>query len=318
MIADTPPLALDTVVFARGLRLLGTGRGRPSFGPIDLDILPGEIFVIVGRAGSGKTALIESLVGLRPVSAEQLNVCGADPRTFAPAVKQRIGVAPSGTNVERHFTVEEALDFFGALYERRLGTASLLDMMDLQPFRHRPAETLPPAVAQRFSLALALVNDPVVLFADDPTRDLDPDSARRVWHLLRTRRDDGRTSVITTNHLEEAERLGDRIAVLDEGRLVDVDTPAGWLRRARAPVRVVFDLPRPEIDLDVLGQLDGAVGAAHRRGDTYAVSSNHGFATMRALIRLLDQHQATPRSLAMHHPSFEDVFFELMAGARTP
>lgn len=311
---ESPQLALETVVFARGLQSIPSA--RPFLTSMDIDILPGEIFAIVGLSGSGKTALLESLVGLRAVVADQLRVCGSDPRRFAAAVKQRIGVAPVGAHVERHFTVAEALEFFGTLYGRRLTTTALLDMMELQPFRGRPVHALPPFAAQRFSLALALVNDPVVLFADDPTRDLDPDGARLVWQLLRDRRDQGRTSVITTNHLEDAERVSDRIAILEAGKLVDVDSPAGWLARSRAPVRVVFDLPRLEIDPKVLGQLEGAVGAAVRRADTYTVSSSDGFATMRAVIRLLDQHQAVPRSLAMHQPSFEEVFFDLTAGAR--
>lgn len=117
MTAASQPLALDTVVFARGLRTVGSA--RPSLAPMDLDILPGEIFVIVGRAGAGKRALFECLVGLRAVVADRLNVCGADPRRFAPAVKQRIGVAANGANVGRHLTVEEALTLFGAYYERR-------------------------------------------------------------------------------------------------------------------------------------------------------------------------------------------------------
>lgn len=309
------PLALDTVVFARGLRTMGNA--KPSLAPMDLDILPGEIFVIVGRAGSGKTALLESLVGLRPVAADQLIVCGTDPRHFAPDVKQRIGVAPSGASVERHLTVEEALMLFGAFYDGGLKTASLMETMDLVSVRHRPVQTLPPSVAQRFSLALALVNDPVVLFADDPTGDLDPDSARLVWNLLHLRRDQGRTSVFTTNHLEEAERLGDRIAILEAGRLVDVDTPAGLLARARAPVQVVFDLPKPAIDTEALGRLDGVVGAATRRGDIYTVSSRDAFATMRGLIRMLDQHHATPRSLAMNRPGLDDVFLDLIADGRS-
>ena len=308
---NAQPLALETVVFARGL--CTPNHARPSLAPMDLDILPGEIFVIVGRAGAGKSALLECLVGLRAVAADQLNVCGADPRRFAPAVKQRIGVAASGTNVERHLTVEEALTLFGAFYERRVETAALMATLDLEHVRHRPVQTLPASVAQRFSLALALVNDPVVLFADEPTRDLDPDSARRVWNLLRRRRDQGRTSVITTNHLEEAEHLGDRIAILEAGRLVAVDTPAGLIARTRAPVRVVFDLPKPDIDVESLGKLDGVAGAATRRGDSYALSSHDGFATMRALIRLLDQHRAIPRSLAMQRPGLDDVFFDLTA-----
>ena len=308
------PLAVDTVVFTRALRT--PGHGGPALESIDLDILPGEIFVIVGRANSGKSALLESLVGLRPVIADELIVCGADPRRFAPSVKQRIGVAACAANVERHLGVEEALVLFGRFYDRRLPPAELLAMLDLEPVRRRPVQTLSPSLAQRFSIALALVNDPVVLFADEPTRDQDPESARRIWNLLRQRRDRGRTSVITTNLLEEADRLADRIAVLEQGRLVAVDTPAALLAQAKAPVQVVFDLPKPDMSLELLGTLEGVIGTVGRRGDTYALPSNDGFATMRALIRLLDQQKATPRSLAMQRPGLEDVFFDLIARER--
>ena len=168
-------------------------------------------------------------------------------------------------------------------------------------------------MAQRFWLALALVNDPVVLFADEPLRDLDPESTQLVLALLRDRQTRGQTTVMVTNHLGEAERSADRVAILDNGRLIRVDTPSRLLARSATPVRVVFDLTKPPLDLETLGKLEGVTGGVARHGDVYTLSSVDGFATMRALIRFLDSLKVRPRSLAMQQPSLQDVFFELTA-----
>lgn len=307
------PLALDTVVFTRGLQ--SGDSAHPRLNGIDLDILPGEVFAIVGRAGSGKTAVLESLVGLRRCRADQLIVCGSDLRRQATAARQRIGVAtPRCAAVERHLRIEEAIELFGGFYERRLATSALLALLNLEEARGEPVDRLPPSVAQRFWLALALVNDPVVLFTDDPLRDLDPDSTQLVWNLLRGRQARGQTTVMVTNRLQDAERLADRVAILDAGRLLAVDTPAGFLARSAAPVRVVFDLPKPDLDLEALQRLDGTTGVVVRRQDVYSLSSADGFATMRALIRFFDSLNVRPRSLAMQTPSLQDIFFELTGG----
>lgn len=310
MTSPIEPLPIDTTVFARRLR----ASSRPGLCDIDLDILPGEIFAVVGRAGAGKTALLEGLVGLRRLEADQLIVCGSDPRAFPAAVRQRIGVAPRRAAVERKLRVGEALALFATFYERAADTAALLDVLGLLPFRDWAADRLPPDAAQRFSLALALVNDPVVLFADEPTRDLDPEHARRVWDLLRDRRRRGRTVVLTTDHLEEAERVADRVAILEEGRLVAVEAPSALLGRADRKVLVTFDLPRPQLDPELLRRLEGAVEAS-REGDLYSIWSTDGFATTRALIRMLDGLAARPRVLGMRQPTLDDVFFQLVGGA---
>ncbi|MBI4264647.1 MAG: ABC transporter ATP-binding protein [Acidobacteria bacterium] len=307
------PLVLDTVVFARGV---ATPAGvRPSLDRVDLDILPGEIFSIVGRAGSGKTMLLESIVGLQPVSAEQLLVCGTDPRRFPRAVKQRIGVAPRRVAVERKITVHEALRLFAAFYERA-DPERALDRLGLAAVRHTRVDTLPPPLQQRVSLALALLHDPSVLFADEPTRDLDPEGARTVWDLLRERRDRGRTSVITTNHLDEAARLSDRIAVIDGGRVIAAETPAALMARSRAPERVTFQLLKPAVPVDSLTALDGVVGLQVERS-AYVITSSDGVATLRAVLRLLESLGLRPLNLGLHQQTLEDMFFELTAhGAR--
>jgi ABC-2 type transport system ATP-binding protein len=307
------PLALDTVVFARGLH---TPPGIvPALSDIALDILPGEIFSIVGRAGSGKTMLLEALIGLRSVAAERLQVCGADPRRFPAAVKQKIGVARRDVDVDRKMTVEEALRLFARLYARA-DAEQALSWLGLAAVRGKTVDALPADLRQRVSLALALVNDPVVLFADEPTRELDPEGARVVWDLLQRRRERGRTSILTTNHLDEAARLSDRVAILNEGRLLAVDTPAALMARSHAPVRVTVELLKASVPLDELRALPGVLQVHVDRAE-YVLATHDGVATLRAALRLIEQRELRPLAIGLRQQTLEDVFFEMTAPART-
>ncbi|MEX2271455.1 MAG: ABC transporter ATP-binding protein [Vicinamibacterales bacterium] len=303
------PLALDTIVFARGLT---TPPGvKPELSGISLDVLPGEIFSIVGRAGSGKTTLLEALIGMRPALRDTLQVCGHDPRRVPEALRQRIGVALAHAEFERKITVEEALRLAAGFYDRSDPQRALAQLR-LEPVRHRQIESLPAPMRQRVSLAAALINDPAVLFADEPTHEMDPEGTRLVFDLLRERRDRGRTSVIATNHLEEAARLSDRIAVLERGRLVAVDTPAALIRRSRAPVRVTFEVTKPDVPLDALLALDAVIDARLDR-TTYVLTSRDGHATLRAVLRMLDRLQLRPLAVGLRQQALEDVFFEMIA-----
>jgi ABC-2 type transport system ATP-binding protein len=304
------PLALDTIVFARGL---ATPAGvQPSLTGVDLDILPGEIFAIVGRAGSGKTMLLEALVGLQRVSADRLVVCGTDPRQFPREVKQRIGVAPRRVAVERKISVDETLRMFAGFYQRADPDA-MLERLGLAPARHRAVDSLPPHLTQRLSLALALLNDPVVLFADEPTRDLDPEGSRLVWDLLRERRDRGRTSVITTNHLDDAARMSDRVAIIHAGRLIAAESPAELMAQSKTPVRVTVELSKPEVPLDAVRKLEGVIDAYLDRS-SYLMVTTDGPATLRAVMRLLESLAIHPVTLGMRQQTLEDVFLELTGG----
>jgi ABC-2 type transport system ATP-binding protein len=301
------PLALDTIVFARGLST--SPETPPALDGIDLDILPGEIFTIVGRAGSGTTTLLEALVGLQPVSAAQFTVCGADPRQFSRTVKERIGVAPKRVAVERKMTVDEVLRLFAGFYQR--GDAErVLRLLNLTAVRSRTVESLAPDPAQRLSIALALVNRPTVLFADEPTRDLDPDSSRIVWDILRDRRERGRTSVITTNRLDEAASLSDRVAIIHGGRLIAADTPAALMARSRAPVNVTFELLKPQVSIETAMALDAVLDVQMDRSQ-YTLVSSDGRATLRAVMRLLETEGLHAVTLAMRQQTIEDVFLSL-------
>ena len=310
----TPPLALDTIVFARGL---STPPGvRPALQAIDLDVLPGEIFSIVGSAGSGKTALLEALVGLRHVTATRFVVCGHDPQRVPRALKQRIGAALTRSDVERKVSVIEALRLFALLYDRA-DPEGALTRLELGAVRHARVEELPPPLRQRVSLALALVHNPVVLFADEPTHQMDPEGARLVWELLRERRERGRTTVLATNRLDEAAGLSDRLAILQHGRMVAVDTPTALIARSTSPVRVTFELLKPEVALESLAALDAVVDARMERA-SYVITSRDGHATLRAVLRLLDTLHVRPLTINLRQQTLEDVFFELTAGAPAP
>lgn len=310
MSPSNAPLALDTIIFARGLRT--PPAARPVLHDIDLDVIPGEIFAIVGRAGAGKTTLFESVIGLRPVIAERLVVCGVDPRRFPIAVKQKIGIAPRRPGLEPAATVGETMAMFAACYQRA-DPERALSQLQLAGARQLRVGALTPAQQQRLSLALAIQHDPVVLFSDEPTLELDPGDDALVWELLRQRRTRGRTSVITTNRLDAAARMCDRIAVVHGGRLIAVETPAAMLARSAAPIRVSFELLQPEIPIDALRTIDGVKEARLDRSQ-YVLVTRDGAATVRGVLRLLEGQRLRPVSLVMQQQMLEDVFLALTAG----
>jgi ABC-2 type transport system ATP-binding protein len=211
------------VVVARGLSTQTAT--LPRLHGINLDIGPGEIFSIVGDEGSGKTHLLDALVGLHACRAETLLVCGVDPRIDPIGVSRRIGAVPRRIGVERKLTVGEALHLFAGFHERA-EPDRLLARLGLEPSRRTLVERLPAHLSHRVFLAIALMHDPDVLFVDEPTRELDPRGRRLVWEILTERRQRGRASVIATNQLEDAARMSDRIGVMHEGRMVATDTPA--------------------------------------------------------------------------------------------
>jgi ABC-2 type transport system ATP-binding protein len=224
----------EAVVLARGLTTWGSSHLLTG---ISLDVAPGEIVSIVGDEASGKSQLLDALVGLRACTADTLLVCGLDPRVDPIGVNRRIGAVPRRIGVEHKLTVGETLDLYAAFHERA-EPDRLMARLDLDAVRGTLVEKLPPHLSQRVFLAVALLHDPDVFFADEPTRDLDPRGKRLVWEILADRRQRGRTSVISTNHLDDAARVSDRIGVMHDGHLVAADTPAAL---AAAVSLQVFD-----------------------------------------------------------------------------
>lgn len=300
--------AVDTVVFARGARI----DGAPPGAELDFEVFPGETFAIVGASGAGKTAVVEAIAGWRGTSGEFV-VSGMTPGD-APRSKRRrqLAVAPSHVAFERQITVEETLPLFGAADQAAIEAA--LQIFDLTSVRAARIHTLSPSHVQALVLTVALLHDPILLVADDPAKDLDIAAARRLWDVFDRRRQRGRTTVFTTARAADAEHVADRIALIRAGRIIALDTPAHLVAACEAPMRIVFDLPRPVVAREAVRGVPGAVDL-HVEGQRYTVATRDGFASIRALIRLFEAANSVPVALSMVQPTLEDAVVELTARA---
>jgi ABC-2 type transport system ATP-binding protein len=192
---------------------------------VSFEVAEGEVFGILGPNGAGKTTTLEMIEGMRPIDEGSATIDGVDVRRDPREVKRRIGIQLQSSAFFDELTLVELLDLFGQLYGRDVEPMTLLGMVDLVDKAKSQVRTLSGGQKQRFSIASALVNDPRVLFLDEPTTGLDPQARRHMWGLVRRIQEEGRTVVLTTHYMEEAEELCDRVAIMDGGRIIALDTP---------------------------------------------------------------------------------------------
>ncbi len=205
---------------------------------VSFDVARGEIFGILGPNGAGKTTTLEMIEGLRRPDGGTAVVDGVDVRSDPRGVRARIGVQLQEASFFDRLTVEETLRLFGAFHGTTAPVSWIIDRMQLTEKRHAWAGSLSGGQRQRLSIAVALVNDPRIMFLDEPTTGLDPQARRNLWEVIEEFRREGRTVILTTHHMEEAQRLCDRVAIMDHGRLVALDTPRALIG-AHAPATTV-------------------------------------------------------------------------------
>ncbi len=205
---------------------------------VSFDVQPGEIFGLIGPNGAGKTTTMECVEGLRAADRGTIAVLGLDPRRDVAALQQRIGVQLQEAQLQKRIKVWEAVDFWASLYRSAVDGDRLLDQLGLTAKRDAWFMTLSGGQKQRLFIALALINDPELVFLDELTTGLDPQARRAIWDLVRGIRERGKTVFLTTHLMEEAERLCDRIAIIDHGRIVDIGAPADLVSR-HCPDRTV-------------------------------------------------------------------------------
>jgi ABC-2 type transport system ATP-binding protein len=292
---------------------------RKSFGDtlvldgIDLEVPEGTVFALLGPNGAGKTTTVHILTTLIRADAGELRVAGHDLARDPDAVRAAIGVTGQLTAVDNLLTGEENLLLMADLHhlgrERgRRRTAELLERFDLAEAAPKPAATYSGGMRRRLDLAMGLVGDPRILFLDEPTTGLDPRSRRTMWQLIRELVAGGATILLTTQYLEEADELADRIALLDHGRLVAEGTPEELKRRIPGGhIRLRF------ADPDGLEAAARALGEAVRDDEalTLQVPSDGGVSSLRALLDRLDHESIEVESLAIHTPDLDDVFLAL-------
>ncbi|HTK29957.1 MAG TPA: ABC transporter ATP-binding protein [Vicinamibacterales bacterium] len=278
---------------------------------IDFEIFPGEVFGLLGPNGAGKTTTVEVLEGLRPRNGGDVSVLGFDPGRESRQLKDRIGVCLQATNLPDKITLREALDVFASFYSRTVDPEALLKRLQLWDKRHAAYGSLSGGQKQRLALALALVNDPQMLFLDEPSAGLDPQARLEIHALVQELRREQRTILLTTHYIEEAEKLCDRVAIVDEGRIVAMGTPAEIRSRTNAHARVDVRCARPL----PAGDPPAWPGAdsVHVSGDRHEISvtSRHPARTLVELVRWIDQLGIEVEDVHLKRPSLEDVFIEL-------
>jgi ABC-2 type transport system ATP-binding protein len=281
--------------------------GRVAVDGVSFDVEEGEIFAILGPNGAGKTTTVESIAGLRTPDSGTIRVLGLDPRHDRATLRQRVGVQLQESQLPEQLRVREALDLYASFYERPADWNRLAKDLGLGDHRNKAFGKLSGGQKQRLSIALALVGDPRIAILDELTTGLDPQARRDTWDLIEAVRDRGVTVVLVTHFMEEAERLADRIAVIDAGKVVALDTPAGIVRLVDAEQRLRF---RPSVPFDetILTRLPEVRSVSHS-GATLVVSGTGNVvgAVTAALARL----EVIAYDLRIEQADLDDAFIAL-------
>jgi len=273
---------------------------------ISFDVREGEIFGLLGPNGAGKTTTVECLQALRHPDSGRIRVLGLDPRTQGVALRRLVGSQLQESSLPDRIRVWEALDLFASVTPHALDWHTLLDQWGLADKKKANFGNLSGGQRQRLFIALALVNNPRVVFLDEMTTGLDPAARRVAWDLIRAVRDRGTTVVLVTHFMEEAEKLCDRLAVVDRGRVIAMDSPQALITDHAGTVCVVFSTERR--DLEWLETVPGVAGI-ERFGNHVEVE---GSGPLLALVAAaLVEHDIVPHDLRVEQPTLEDVFLNL-------
>jgi len=300
------PHARPSVIHVAGLsKSYGSTRAVQDF---SLDVFQGEIFGLIGPNGAGKTTAMECIEGLRVPDAGQVSVLGLDPFRDIVPLLNRIGVQLQEAQLQKRITVREAVTLWSSLYRTTVDGHQLLAQLGIAAKTNSRFMTLSGGQKQRLFIALALINDPEVVFLDELTTGLDPQARRAIWELVRGIRDRGKTVFLTTHLMEEAERLCDRVAIIDHGRIVDVDSPSGLVDRHCPERTVVIKTPDARA-VEVLGQVSG-VESSIREGDNVVLRAR-SVDVMTGLIASLAGHRIAVTDFRTVVPTLEDVFLKL-------
>ncbi len=300
---------MNTIVQVDGLRK--TYGATVAVDEITFDVQEGEIFGMVGPNGAGKTTTIECLEGLRKPDRGMIRVLGVDPQREVQILRERTGMQLQQSNLPERMKVWEALDLYSSFYTKAANWKELLVQLGLEEKRNSPFAKLSGGQKQRLFIALALLPDPQLIFLDELTTGLDPQARHTIWDLVRDVRSKGKTILLTTHFMEEAERLCNRVAILDHGRIVALDTPAALIRNLGAEERVAFS-----VDGGLPAGFEGSFTGAARvevQGERVTVRSQNGrkVPLVSEVVGQLTLLGIPFHDLRTEQPTLEDVFLKL-------
>lgn len=286
---------------------------RKAYGPVvavddvSFEVRRGEIFGIVGPNGAGKTTTVESMTGMRTPDHGRVEVLGHDPNYDGTRLRRRIGVQLQHAALPDRIKVWEVLDLYSSFYERAVDPEKLMEQWGLAEKRDVVFDKLSGGQKQRLFIALALLNDPEVVFLDEITSGLDPQARRASWDLVRSIRDEGKTVVLVTHFMDEAEQLCDRVAIVDRGKVVALDSPGGLIGGLDAEMSVSFTA---ENDFDP-ALLEGLLQVSEVRREGERISVRGSGPLLTTVVTALARQNVIPQDLKTEQATLEDVFIAL-------
>jgi ABC-2 type transport system ATP-binding protein len=286
-----------------------------NYGPVEavrglsFAVEEGEVFGLLGPNGAGKTSTVEILEGMRTPDRGTARVCGLDPERSGSDFKQKIGAVLQSTALPDKLRVMEALNLFASFYRDRADTEALLKRFQLEEKRDSFYKDLSGGQKQRLALAMALVNNPQVVFLDEPTAGLDPQVRREIYDIIEELRREKKTVLLTTHYIEEAERLCDRVAIVDHGKIIKTGTPRELKQSSAGTTRIEVRLARPATEA-AMRALEG-VSDFRLMGDVHVLYAARAPQAIVSLVKHLEADNNELQSMEMYSPSLEDVFIEL-------
>ena len=275
---------------------------------VSFSVEEGEIFGLVGPNGAGKTTLIEMIEGLRTPDSGLIKALGLDPTKQSDELKEKIGVLLQTTSIQPDIKVKEALKLFASFYQRSVtNPEELLRTLSLEDKADSRFKKLSGGLKQRVAIALALVNDPEILFLDELTTGLDPQARRNMWDLVEIMRSQGKTIFLTTHYMEEAEKLCDRVGIIDYGKIIALDTPKNLINNLSAESKVTFNVEDKDIDVSKFETIE-AVSQVEKGEDGFILYTKDENVTLQELVRLADKQKFRLSNLRTESSSLDDVF----------
>ncbi|HWE50794.1 MAG TPA: ABC transporter ATP-binding protein [Bryobacteraceae bacterium] len=278
---------------------------------VDFEVATGEVFGLLGPNGAGKTTTVEILEGIRQRTSGDVRVLDYDPDKQKRQLKDRIGVCLQATNLPDKIRVREALELFGALYSRMLSSDDLLKRLQLYDKREAFYSTLSGGQKQRLAIAMGLINDPALLFLDEPTTGLDPQVRLEIHALIEELRSEKRTILMTTHYIEEAERLCDRVAIFDAGKVIAIGSPRELQDRSAGKSTIEIVCERPLTGLPMPQWPEATSTKLSNDGRGLTVASSKPARTLVEIVKWIDSEGIGLEDVHLKRPTLEDVFIEL-------
>ncbi len=277
---------------------------------ISFEVKEGEVFGLLGPNGAGKTTTLEIIEGIQQATKGEISVLGIDPQKQVNKIKERIGVQLQASAYFDYLTLEEILKLFGSFYKKQMNPDKLLKIVDLTEKKKSLVRHLSGGQKQRFSICASLVNDPQIAFLDEPTTGLDPQARHNIWEFIQKINKEGKTVILTTHYMEEAQELCDRVGIMDNGKIRALDTPINLINKLAASGRIAFQTDR-KADLAELQEIDGVIKAEQTGHHRYLFQVDKVTVTFPKLINWAKQKEINIIDEEVTHADLEDVFLEL-------